>query len=230
MTKDDAKVPDRRRIYLMRHGEVSYFHEGRPVPPEGVPLTAEGREQAQAAAAALSEVPFDRAVSSGLPRTQETAAIVIGPRPLPIGTVPMLQEIRGGRLSDIPRADLRRVFVHALSGPLTEADTFLAGETFGAFRDRVLPAFRSLIADPTWRHLLVVAHGGVNRVILADVLQAGLLGLGHMEQDPACINILDVDHKGHAIVRLLNHTPYNPTKDGLFLTTMEQYFRSFEPR
>ena len=29
---------------------------------------------------------------------------------------------------------------------------------------------------------------------------------------------------GYGLVRLLNHTPYNPIKTGLVLTTMEQYF------
>ena len=40
----------RRRLYLMRHADVAYFREdGTPVRPEEVPLTAAGREQAEAA-------------------------------------------------------------------------------------------------------------------------------------------------------------------------------------
>ena len=40
----------RRRIYLMRHGAVAYFDDtGRPVAPETVPLTDEGRTQAETA-------------------------------------------------------------------------------------------------------------------------------------------------------------------------------------
>jgi broad specificity phosphatase PhoE len=39
----------RRRIYLMRHAEVAYFEvDGRPLRPEGVPLTREGENQARA--------------------------------------------------------------------------------------------------------------------------------------------------------------------------------------
>ena len=42
-------MSERRRIYLMRHGAVSYFDDdGRPVPEDSVPLTAEGRAQALA--------------------------------------------------------------------------------------------------------------------------------------------------------------------------------------
>ena len=64
---------ERRRIYLMRHAQVRYF-EGRH--PEEVVLTEEGRRQAEAAAGALSGVRFDRVLTSGLARAEETARIV----------------------------------------------------------------------------------------------------------------------------------------------------------
>ena len=66
----------RRRIYLMRHGAVSYFEDGRPVRPETVPLTVAGRDQAHAAAAMLRGIELDRVLTSGLPRAEETARIV----------------------------------------------------------------------------------------------------------------------------------------------------------
>src|SRR6185503_18752658 len=68
---------ERRRIYLMRHGAVAYFdRDGRPVAPDDVPLTAEGRGQAAAAAALLEGTTLDRVISSDLPRAVETAALV----------------------------------------------------------------------------------------------------------------------------------------------------------
>jgi phosphoserine phosphatase len=221
--------PTRRRLYLMRHGEVSYFEQGRPAPPEGVHLNEQGRAQAAAAAHALADISFDRAVTSGLPRTDETAAIVLGDRTLPVLIEPGLREIRGGRLADIPPQELRRTFVDAMTRRLSAADTFLLGESFGDFRDRVLPAFQALIADVSWSAMLLVAHGAVNRVILADVLGLDLHGIGHLEQDACCINLLDFDEQGYGIVRLVNYTPYNPLKDGLALTTMERYFLEFPP-
>ena len=67
----------RRRILLMRHGAVSYVGPGgRPVDPDAVSLTDEGRTQAAAAAQLLSQVELDRVICSGLPRTVETAGIV----------------------------------------------------------------------------------------------------------------------------------------------------------
>jgi len=217
--------PERRRLYLMRHGEVTYVVAGRPVPPDGVELNDEGRRQAEAARLLLADVPFDRVVVSGLPRTVETARTVLGERGLPLETVPELSEIRGGRNEDIAASeDPRGVFVGALTGTLTRERRFLMGESFGEFQDRVLPAWRALLADRSWKHLLLVAHGGTNRVLLSEMLGVGLAGAGHFEQDPACVNIIDFDEHDFAIARMINYTPYNPHKFGDTLTTMERYF------
>ena len=222
--------PRRRRLYLLRHGEVSYVEQGRFVPPEGVALNEHGRAQAAAAAQALAGVAFDRAVTSGLPRTIETAQIVLGQRALPIETIPELREIRGGRFGHLPPDELRYTFADALTRALQPHDTFLLGESFGGFRDRVLPAFHALLADRSWRAMLAVLHGAVNRVILADVLGVDLHGLGHFEQDAGCINLIDFNDADYGIIRLCNYTAYNPLKAGLELTTMERYFLEFAPR
>ena len=97
---------DRRRIYLMRHGSVDYFHaDGTIAHPESVPLNAQGQAQAQAAGELFraSAVRFDRVVASGLPRTVETATRVLeaAGQPMAIGVDAALHEMRGGRLADI---------------------------------------------------------------------------------------------------------------------------------
>ena len=52
--------PVRRRIYLMRHGEVDYFDAGgRPFRPETVSLNSVGRLQAEAAGCELVAIPID---------------------------------------------------------------------------------------------------------------------------------------------------------------------------
>ena len=221
----------RRRIYLMRHGEVSYFDDrGHPFRPNTVPLNAEGRAQAEAAARELAAVPLDRVVASNLDRSIETAHIVSAGRGLAVETCADLCEIQPGRLADIPPEDRARVFVGAFTDGIGRDTCFLAGETFGALMDRVLPCLGNLLTDPGWRHLLIVAHGGVNRVVLTHALGLGLGGFASFEQDPACINILDVDAAGRWLVRLINHTPYNGAKRGLELTTMERLYEDYRRR
>src|SRR5262245_49483102 len=116
----------RRRIYLMRHGEVSYFDDqGKPFRPNTVPLNAEGRAQAEAAARELAAVPLDRVVASDLDRSVETARIVAGGRGLAVEIRPDLREIQPGRLADIPPEARQRVFVGAFAEGIGRETCFL---------------------------------------------------------------------------------------------------------
>jgi broad specificity phosphatase PhoE len=214
----------RRRIYLMRHAAVAYFDNGRPLRPDDVPLTAEGIEQARAAGEALSTVSFDRVLTSGLPRTIETARIVAPG--VESEAWPELRELEGGRLGDIPEDELERTFVRAFHGVVPEDARFLGGETVGSLFDRVLPALDRLLADDGWDVVLAVLHGGVNRAILSYALTGRREFLGGFEQAPACINVLDVGDSGW-IVRAVNVAPYDPVHLRGRLTTMEELWEQF---
>jgi broad specificity phosphatase PhoE len=209
----------------MRHAQVAYFVDGRPVNPESVPLTEHGRDQAQVVAEALAGIDFDRVITSGLLRTLETARIV-APDAEP-ESWPELREIESGRLGDIPEDEIERAFVEVWRDVVPEETKFLGGETIGALLDRVLPAIDRLIADPAWDVVLAVLHGGVNRAILSHALTRGRLYLGNLEQSPGCINVLDVGDDW--IVRAVNVTPADIAHRSGRLRTMEELWRQFRP-
>jgi probable phosphoglycerate mutase len=220
----------RRRLYLMRHGAVAYFDaNGRPVVPDDVPLTAAGREQASAARRLLEGVVLDRVISSGLPRTVETAALVAPDNVRE--TWPALREIVGDRFSSIPPDELEQAFVGALHGIVPNDKRFLGGETIGELFDRVLPAVDRLIADAAWDTALVVAHGAVNRAILSHALLGERTFLGRFEQAPGCLNVLDVGREPvpEWIVRAVNIAPTDPAHRTTRLTQMEQYWLDYAP-
>lgn len=225
------RPPPRRRVYLMRHGSVDYFDaDGRPFRPQAVTLNDEGRRQAEAAGRLMADVPLDRAVTSGLPRSIETARLVLGPRALTPEACPDLREIEPGRLASLGHplsAEVERAFLGALHGGLRPGDRYLGGEMFESFLRRVEPCYRRLLAEPGWSHMLVVAHGAVNRLLLATALGAGLGGMAALEQDEGCINILYVESDGRCLVRAVNCTPLNPLKVGVSLTTMEGLYAQY---
>jgi len=207
----------------MRHGAVSYFDRGRPLKPEDVPLTVAGRDQAYAAASMLRGIEFDRVITSGLPRTVETARIVAPD--LEPEAWPELRELETGRLADISDEELERAFTHAFRDVVPEDARFLAGETIGSLFDRVLPAIDRLLAADDWDIVLAVLHGGVNRAILSRALTGGRTFLGNLEQSPACVNILDVGDDW--IVRAVNVTPYDLAHLEGRSTTMEELWQQF---
>jgi broad specificity phosphatase PhoE len=224
----------RRRIYLMRHGSVTYFDAaGKPFLPETVSLNQDGRAQAAAAGLvfAFDQVRFDRAIVSGLPRTVETATRVLAEtgQALEIETWPELAEIRGGRLSTIPDAELRHAFTGAFEGMVSEDKRFLGGESVGELMDRIHPAIDRLRADPAWDTILLVLHGGVNCAILSLALTGQRMFLGGLSQAAGCINALDVgDDEADWVVRFVNYSPTAPLQAGARSTTMEQLFEQYK--
>lgn len=228
--------PRRRRIVLMRHGSVTYFDEsGKPHSPDEVPLNNQGLLQATAAGKVLAaeSVHFDRVIISGLPRTVETAHRVLAETGQVISPEhwPELEEIRGGKLSEIPDDMLTDAFTGAFRGIASEDTCFLGGETVGQLMDRVHPCIDRLRDDPHWDTVLLVLHGGVNRAILSYALTGQRLFLGSLAQTAGCINILDVGQApADWVVRIVNHSPLSVLQDGSRSTTMEtllaQYRRS----
>jgi probable phosphoglycerate mutase len=214
----------RRRIYLMRHAHVSYFDErGRPVRPDDVSLTPEGRDQARAAGQALAGIEFDRVITSGLARTVETVELVAPGREHEEWDE--LRELEGGRLGELPEDELEQAFVGFFKDVVHEDTRFLGGETIGALLDRVIPALERVLIERDWDVMLAVLHGGVNRAILSHALTRGRLYLGNFEQAPACINVLDVGEDW--VVRAVNVTPYDLVHARGRATTMEELWQQF---
>ena len=223
----------RRRVYLMRHGSVTYFDDhGKPVQPDSVPLNAAGREQASAAGRVFAEhgVRFDRVIVSGLPRTIQTANHVLAEtgQSITLERWPEFEEIRGGKLSDIPDAELRSAFTAAFEGIAAEHLRFLGGERVGELLDRIHPAVDKLRADPDWDTVLLVLHGGVNRAILSYALTGQRLFMGNLAQTAGCINVLDVGEAAlDWVVRVVNYSPPSTLQAESRGTTMEALFHQY---
>ncbi len=67
----------RLRIYLVRHGHVSYFDEANnPINPQFAQLSERGIEQIQQLAHQLQVVNFEKIYSSNMPRSIQTAEIL----------------------------------------------------------------------------------------------------------------------------------------------------------
>ncbi|MFM7120937.1 MAG: histidine phosphatase family protein [Gammaproteobacteria bacterium] len=227
--------PRRRRIFLMRHGEAAYIQSDGSVTqdPRLVGLTPTGQVQARKQAAVLASVAFDRAICSGLPRTVETATIVLAQRTQPtLEIIPELEEIRGGGRAH-PIADMGAWLRHVANPWASGADpeaTFLGGERFSDFAARIVPAFDAILADTRWTRLLLVLHGAVNRAIFNHIMNMPWQARMTIEQDNACLNIIDVDADAEGrpdrfLVRAVNLTAYDLNKSGIHYTSMEDSAR-----
>jgi broad specificity phosphatase PhoE len=202
-----------RRLYLMRHGETLYL--GR-ASGDGTDLTPDGRRQIEAAAGLFAAVPLDLVVASPMRRAMGTAGIVAARQGRPVEAVPDLREITPGAVEGLDTAELFARLLAFFSSPTVTWDTpFVGGETFRQLHARVAGVLEALLARPGWETALAVAHGGTNMALLAGVLGMGEGEIPRLEQDLGCINAIDFDARGRALVRLVNLSAHDPLKAGL---------------
>lgn len=227
------ETASRRRIYLMRHGHVDYFSAAVRASGDidGVSLSPRGRSEAEAAGKALAHIAFDRAICSGLPRTRETATLAMSfnQNAPELESDADLIELRGGKLKqavgsrDELIALMNSYFQRAHEPGATNLE---GGEVFESAQARAVGAIEKLLEAENWHTALVVAHEGINRLLLSWACGAGLRAMSAFEQDTGCINVIDFDLGGaggtkRRLVKAVNLTPYNYLKHGMNLTSLE---------
>lgn len=167
-------------LYLVRHGESEANAAGVFAGQSDSPLTARGREQAAAVAAALGGVAIDRVVSSDLSRARDTATAIAKVHGLPVEIHPELREIDVGDATG-KHWDDGSLRPSALTADSDEFVHWPGGETLQQALDRSLSCFDRLVHDHPGEHLVVVGHGGVTRILVSHFL--GILP--RLERSPA---------------------------------------------
>lgn len=195
------------RILLARHGETTWNVEGRHQGAMDIPLSEAGESQARALGARLAGCGLDRIVASPLQRARRTAELARGDRALEVATDPGLLEIRyglwEGRLASEIRledGERQRAWREA-----PQTVTFPGGECLQEVLERAWPALHTAAQGlGETDTALVVAHDGVNRVLLCRILGLPLSRLWSFQQAPTCLNLLEGPDPSHLRVVRLN--------------------------
>lgn len=213
--------PKGRRLLLMRHGETYEPRLDSPMagPDEDplLPLTPRGRERLREVAAWIAHTEIEATYASPFARAQETAEIVAEPHGLAVGTLQPLRELAlyapaaGGTLRDIAVRYLA-LMRDVAERPLHEVP--LDGpHTLGAVIDAALSALHEAVERASGT-VLVVAHGGLNRFLLAHWLGMPASRAIAIEQNFGCVNVIEFVGSGRPWVRALNVTLHDPLKGG----------------
>jgi broad specificity phosphatase PhoE len=157
-------------ILIARHGESDWNRTKRWQGHADRPLTAKGREQAQALAARLAHIELDAIYSSDLQRARDTAAVVADDQHLEVREVPELREVDVGSWSGLTRAEAEERFPEGFARWQAGYPGWEDGESYEDMTDRVLAAVKSIAREHLDGRVLIVSHGGPIRAIHADAL------------------------------------------------------------
>jgi molybdenum cofactor cytidylyltransferase len=201
---DCAVIPDDARsrelhVCLVRHAEPEGPGGRRYTGQADPPLGPRGEEQARGLAGRLMAMTggscFDAVFSSDLQRCVRTAEIATGDCGTAVQTHPWLREIDVGLWEGLTWEEARQSFPAESSE--RERDVigvpFPGGESFTDVHARVVPRFGRLVEESIaagHRWVLVVAHKGVNRVLLAHFHGRPLGDIFSIEQDFCAVTVL----------------------------------------
>ena len=194
-----------RRILLLRHGETDASSRGRCYGKLDVPLSEEGRQQVERAATLLHTLSPDAIVSSPRTRALDSAGIVAKRCQLSVQTEERFAELdfgdfEGKRYEDVERED-PDFYTRWMASP-TEV-SFPNGESYSRMAQRVVAAYQQRVQNAASHKVLLVAHGGVNRIILSDVLDLDPAHVFRLEQSYAGISIIDY-YDTTPVLRVMN--------------------------
>ncbi|MCL6472088.1 MAG: alpha-ribazole phosphatase [Firmicutes bacterium] len=182
------------RLYLIRHGETKLNKEFKFIGATDVALSDRGLDQAKAVAERLQGEKIKAIYSSDLIRARQTADIISLACSVPVNLTSGLREIDFGyweRLSydeiDARYPDEFRAWRKDPAGIQIPG-----GETWEAFKKRVLSAVNSIIKSEKEGHIAVVSHGGPIKMLISHY-KGGDIGIFRdFWPSPGSLNIVEI--------------------------------------
>jgi len=143
-----------RLFVLARHAHstLNVANRVNGDPSVTVPLTADGRSEAERLGQQLAEIPLDLCVHTRFGRTQETADEALCGRDVPRLEEPLLDDIDVGDLEGVTLEEYR-----AWKRNHTRQDPFPGGESLDDAAQRYARAFQRLL-ERSEQTLLVICH------------------------------------------------------------------------
>jgi broad specificity phosphatase PhoE len=152
--------------------------------------------------------------SSDLQRAKKGADIIAGKLGLKPLEFEWLRELHLGRWEGLTRAEAALKFPEEANFSFQDLglNKLKGGESLKELGERVLPAIVELVERHRGEHICIVAHGGLNRVVLCDAMGLPIENFFKIEQDYGGLNLIDYLDNGTVVVKMLNGGPNQEMK------------------
>jgi alpha-ribazole phosphatase len=194
------------RLYLVRHGQVVGHERLLANGHTDVDITDIGMLQMEHLAGRLQLTNIDVICSSDLKRTRMGAGIIGRHHDAPHRIISEFRELFFGDWEGLSMEEISQGFPGEMERRRKDIVDYRPpglGESMRDLSERVIPRLTELLREEAEKNILLVAHGGVNRVILCNALGIKLSNIFNIHQDYGCLNIIDY-FPDHALVRLIN--------------------------
>lgn len=194
-------------LYLVRHGETEGSDVKRYKGSLDVPMSEKGIEQVRRTAnfVSLSTSKLSAVYCSPLSRALKSAEIISEPFGLTPIVMADLRERSFGIWEGMSFNEIKERYPEEFEAwadnPLKYSP--IGGESTIEVRDRVINALNKIMNNHNSQSLSIVAHGGVNRIILCHIMGIPLENIFRIEQDNAAVNIIEFWER-YPVVKLLN--------------------------
>lgn len=194
------------RIYLLRHGQVEGFDQPRYNGHADVALTDLGVEQYHQLKERLADKKISACYTSDLTRCTTGAGIICSQ--FDITPVPRreLREVNIGLWEGLTWHEIKERWPVEWQARLDDLVNYTVpeGENLLDVEARAMPVVREVLQRHAGQEILMVGHGGLNRIILLNAIGAPLSAMFNIEQSYGCLNIIDYYPDARATVKLLN--------------------------
>jgi len=194
------------RLYLIRHGQVDGYETYPIYGHTDVALTEVGILQMEKVAEKLRFLPIGAIYSSDLRRAAHGARMVARYHDVPVRHLAELREMYFGQWEGESLEEISKKFPQELEARQRDLIHYRPpgnGETLAELASRTDACLERILTEHEGQQLVIVAHGGVNRIILARAFDMKLGDIYKIQQDYGCLNIIDYFDRG-PLVRLMN--------------------------
>jgi broad specificity phosphatase PhoE len=166
---------------------------------------AAGGLEAQEAGDTESTSVLNAVYCSDLSRAVKSAEIIAGPYRLQPVKMPELRERSFGVWEGMTFAEIREQFPGEFEAWADNpvAHSPVGGESTLEVKGRVVKVLNEILDRHAGGNIAVVAHGGVNRIIICHILGTPLENIFRIEQDYGAVNVVEFWDK-YPVVKLLN--------------------------
>lgn len=157
---------------------------------------------------------LDAVYCSDLSRAVKSAEIIAGPHGLAPVKMPALRERSFGVWEGMTFNEIKERFPGEFEAwadnPLAHSP--VGGESTLEVKERVVKALNEILNRHIGDTIAVVAHGGVNRILICDILGMPLENIFRIEQDYGAVNVIEFWDR-YPAVKLLNGKPWTNESD-----------------